>query len=155
VPIKHGTYRYAENAEVMLVTYAFDDSPVSVWDLTTGAKMPDDLEYGLCYTDDLITAHNAMFDRTILNCSRNLRVKIALERWRCTMVRAMAHSLPGARQAVHRSQGRPRQSEAEGGKELIHLFCKPRPKNAKIKRATRFTHPQEWQRFLDYAAQRH
>lgn len=151
-PINHGTYRYAADAEVMIVTYAFDDGPVNLWDVTTGTKMPGDLEYALLDTDDLITAHNVMFDRTILNYSRNLRVKIALARWRCTMVRALAHSLPGKLdllcEILNVSQDK---AKLKTGKELINLFCKPRPKNAKIRRANRFTHPDEWARFKDYA----
>ncbi len=31
------------------------------------------------------------------------------------------------------------------------LFCKPRPKNSKLRRATSKTHPVEWQRFVAYA----
>ncbi|EDW3313484.1 DNA polymerase, partial [Salmonella enterica] len=37
------------------------------------------------------------------------------------------------------------------GKALIQLFCKERPKNSKIRRATSKTHPEEWRRFVSYA----
>ncbi|HBC1013377.1 TPA: hypothetical protein IGZ65_005148, partial [Escherichia coli] len=37
------------------------------------------------------------------------------------------------------------------GKKLIQLFCKPRPKNSKLRRATSKTHPEEWRRFVAYA----
>jgi DNA polymerase len=152
VPIKWGTYRYAENCEVMIVTYAFDDGPVRTWDVTAGGKMPGDLEYALLDTDDLVTAHNAMFDRTVLNLSKNLRVPISLERWRCNMVRALAHSLPGGLdklcEILNVEQDK---AKLKTGRNLIHLFCKPQPKNAKIRRATRETHPEKWQEFLDYA----
>jgi DNA polymerase len=37
------------------------------------------------------------------------------------------------------------------GKALIQLFCKPRPKNSKLRRATSKTHPEEWRRFVAYA----
>ena len=43
VPISHGVHAYAECAEIMLWAYAFDDGPVKVWDLTTGAPMPAEL----------------------------------------------------------------------------------------------------------------
>jgi DNA polymerase len=36
VPIKHGTHRYAEEAEVMLWSYALEDFQIKVWDLTDG-----------------------------------------------------------------------------------------------------------------------
>ena len=32
VPITHGTHRYAEEAEVLLVALAVDDLPTGVWD---------------------------------------------------------------------------------------------------------------------------
>jgi DNA polymerase len=154
-PINHGTWRYLENAEVMVVTYAFDDGPVQVWDATVSPLWPGDLEYALFDDDDLITAHNAAFDRTLFNMAGLLRgfgKEIALERWRCTMARALAHSLPGSLdklcEILKVDQD---QRKLKSGKELIHLFCKPRPKNAKIRRATRHTHPEEWARFLEYA----
>ncbi len=37
------------------------------------------------------------------------------------------------------------------GKALIQLFCKPRPKNSALRRATGKTHPEEWKRFIAYA----
>lgn len=153
VPIKHGTYKYAENCEVMLAAYAFDDGPINVWDVTAGSSVPGDLGYALWDTDELITAHNAMFDRTVLNRSKNVRfLSIALERWRCTMVRALAHSLPGKLESLGEILNIEQDKrKLKIGHDLLMLFCKPRPKNAKIKRATRFTHPVEWQRFLEYA----
>lgn len=68
------------------------------------------------------------------------------------MVQALAHSLPGALGALCEVLGVP-QDKAKGkeGKSLIQLFCKPRPKNSKLRRATSKTHPVEWQRFVAYA----
>lgn len=152
VPIKQGTYKYAENCEVMVVSYAFGTEPWKVWDVTAGKPMPGDLEYVLKDTDEPVVAHNAMFDRTVLNRSKNLRVPIALTRWRCTMVRALAHSLPGALAALCEILNvQEDKQKLKIGRELLMLFCKPRPKTSKIERATRFTHPVEWARFLEYA----
>lgn len=151
-PIKWGTRRYAEDAEVMLFPYALDDEPEQLWDLTRDPKMPGDLEYALCDTDEPITAHNAYFDRTILTVSKNLRVTIALERWRCTMARALAHSLPGGLDKLGTLLKIDQdQQKLKTGKALMRLFCQPRPKNSKIARATRHTHPAEWAQFCDYA----
>lgn len=152
VPIKHGTYKYAENSEVMIFAYAIDDGPAQVWDLTTGAPMPDDLACAIYDLEAEFTFHNSMFDRSVLRLSRNLRLEIPIPRWRDTMVRAMAHSLPGALdklcEIMNVDQDERKQQE---GKQLIHLFCKPRPKNSNLQRATRETHPAEWARFVDYA----
>lgn len=36
------------------------------------------------------------------------------------------------------------------GKRLVQLFCQPTPKNWRIRRATRQTHPEDWARFTEY-----
>ena len=51
-PLKNGTHVYAEKAEVMVVTYAVDDSPVGTWDRTAGEPMPDDLDFAIDEADE-------------------------------------------------------------------------------------------------------
>lgn len=141
VPIKHGTYAYAEGAEVLLLAWAIDDAPASVWDCTAGDRMPARLRMALDDEAVTITAHNAQFDRVLLACIGDAsaqRAAAAVERWRCTMARSLCHGLPGALQGKH-----------DGGKTLIHLFCKPRADGG---RNTSDTHPAEWARFVAYAA---
>lgn len=151
-PIKDGTYRYAENSEVMLFSYAIGNDPVQCWDLTRDTRMPDDLRWMIEQEDDEVYFQNSMFDRTVLNRSRNLRLPIAPHRWRDTMVQALAHSLPGGLDRLCEIlEIEQDQRKLKTGKQLIHLFCKPRPKNATCRRATRFTNPNEWQQFIDYA----
>ena len=41
-------------------------------------------------------------------------------------------------------------AKLKDGRSLIQLFCKPRPKNMKLRRATRETHPEQWARFIEY-----
>ena len=70
------------------------------------------------------------------------------------MVQALAHSLPGSLDKLCAVLGVPLDlAKDKAGKALIQLFCKPRPKNSNTPglRATKDTHPVEWQRFLDYA----
>ena len=150
IPIKHGVHRYAERAEILLFAYAFDDAPVSLWDVTRD-EMPTDLADTLRDPTTLITAHNSAFDRTILrHCLPDLCPPI--ERWRDTMVMALAHSLPAALGQLCEVLRIPTdQAKDKAGKRLIQLFCQPRPKNVKIRRATAETHPIEWSRFCDYA----
>lgn len=153
-PIQHGTYAYAETAEVTIATYAFDDEdPVYAWDATTYSLMPDDLSEAFADPDCEVVAHNAPFDRTVLR-QGNLKIDIPIERWRCTMAQALAHSLPGKLESLGAILGvhEDKRKLAEG-KSLVQLFCKPRPKNSKLRRATRATHPAEWLRFLEYAKQ--
>lgn len=149
VPIKHGVYRYAEACEIMLFAYAFDDGPVRMWDCTTEPDMPRDLAEAIEDDSVIVVFQNSMFDRAVLNAHG---IRIALHRWRDTMVQAYAHSLQGALDKLGTILGVPQdKKKMTEGKALIQLFCKPRPKNQTIRRATRETHPREWATFIDYA----
>ena len=150
VDIRAGTHAYAESAEIMLFAYAVDNDPVQVWDLTDGSPMPADLHEALFLADE-VWAHNSHFDRTVM---RHVMPTLCppIERWRDTMVQALAHSLPGALGALCEVMGLPAdQQKDKRGKALIQLFCKPLPKNRKLRRATRETHPAEWAQFVSYA----
>lgn len=149
VPITHGTHRYAEEAEVLLVAVASDDSKVDVWDC---AQVPFDWRERLqSYIDhaDTIVIHNSHFDRTVL---RHCGVDVPVEKIRDTMVQALAHSLPGSLGALCDVLGVPTdKAKDKAGKKLIHLFTKPRPKNMKLRRADSVSHPTEWNEFIEYA----
>ncbi|HDY9182069.1 DNA polymerase [Klebsiella pneumoniae] len=151
IPINNGTHAYAEGVEVMLFAWAIGDEPVSVWDLTAGKPIPSRLRKAIADPDTLLYFHNSHFDRQVL---RHAMPELAppVERWRDTMVQALAHSLPGALGALCEVLGVPQdKAKDKEGKSLIQLFCKPRPKNSKLRRATSKTHPVEWQRFVAYA----
>lgn len=153
-PINHGTHRYAETAEIMIATLAVDDGPVKTIDYTGPDKawiaaQHQDL-LALIEEADEIVIHNSGFDRTVVRHAWG--VEIEPERIVDTMVQALAHSLPGSLDKLCVALNVPTdQAKDKAGKQLIQLLCKPRPKNSKIRRATRETHPVEWQRFLDYA----
>lgn len=149
VPIECGTYRYTSACELMIASYAIDDQPVQVWDRTRDAKMPGDLEYALHDPDELITAHSSMFDRNVVKYA--LGIDIPIPRWRDTMVKALAHGLPGGLDKLCGIFKVPQEQRKRSGKQLINLFCKPRPPNMKLRRATRATHPLEWADFIAYA----
>lgn len=155
-----GTYRYAETAEVMLLTYAIDDGPVHCVDFTdeVGAALglvPGEFQMlqAVQGGGHNIIAHNAMFDRTVLRLG-NLKLDVPIEQWRCTMVQALQHALPGSLDELGKVLGLPEdQRKLAEGKKLIQRFCKPTPKNHKVRRYTRETHPDEWERFKQYAMQ--
>ncbi len=150
VPIKHGTHVYAAQAEILLFAYALDDGPVNVWDLTRKDPMPSDLEQAWHDPTVEVVFHNSAFDRTVIKATGLYTPPI--ERWRDTMVKAYAHSLPGSLADLCDVLKVPADKVKDTrGKQLIQLFCKPRPKNHKLRRATRDTHPQEWDLFIDYA----
>lgn len=144
-PITHGTHRYAADAEILLVTFALDDGPVKVLEAPN-----DELMSLLSDTRVSITAHNSMFDRTVLSYAWQFSTRV--ERWRDTMVQALAHSLPGALGALCEIYGLPVDlAKDKEGRQLVHLFCKPRPVNHNLRRATKDTHPEEWAKFVEYA----
>lgn len=152
VPITNGTHAYAEQVEIMIFAWALDDGPVNVWDVTTGIKAPAPLRAALRDPDVLVCAHNSHFDRTVL---RHALPELCppLPRWRDTMVKAMAHSLPGALGTLCDILKIPTdQAKDKAGRQYIQLFCKPRPATSKVRRATRETHPEEWVKFVEYAA---
>ena len=171
-PIGWGTYRYASSCEPMIVTYALDDGSIECWDRTLHPHVPEHLLYLIYDTDELLTAHNAMFDRNVLRYG--LKINTPIERWRCTMVRAFAHALPGGLDILCGILEIEQElRKLKSGKQMINLFCKPQkfrhsvpksfgtPKERKAAiaaaeaawtgRATRLTHPVDWAEFKAYA----
>lgn len=148
-PIKHGTYKYIDDAEIMLIAFAVDDGPVEVWDFGEKQYAPSTLLLPLENPDVEIVAHNSVFDRNVTTTL--LRVPTPVERWRCTMTRALMHSLPGSLGLLSEIFNLGDDAKLDDGKKLVQLFCKPMPKNSKLRRATKETHPDEWARFVEYA----
>ncbi|WP_173911072.1 DNA polymerase [Acinetobacter sp. Marseille-Q1618] len=149
-PIKNGTHAYAENAEVMIFAWALNDGEVHVEDLTQNDPSGELCTY-LTNPNITFIAHNSGFDRTVLRHAMP-ELDLKIERWQDTMVQALSHSLPGGLDVlcdIFKIDSDKAKDKA--GKQLIHLFCKPRPTNQKIRRATCETHPVEWSRFVDYA----
>lgn len=151
----HGTHRYAEHpsTEILMAQWAIDDGEPVVVDCTTpeGFDSLYDLDLFNYLTDPSITvvAHNSMFDRTLLRHVWKLDVPVS--RWQDTMIKAMAHGLPGSLDKIGQIVGLEEdQAKDKRGRELIQLFCKPRPKNSTLRRATRETHPDQWAEFCSY-----
>lgn len=158
---KQGSYAYAEHptTEIMLTTYAFDDGPVYCYDATDGSPMPRDLRRALRlfakgYTGDdgprMVGANYLMFDRLLLReCwGYDITPRNIID----TMVLAFRHALPGSLAAQCEVLGVSEDlAKDKAGKALIQRFCKPTPKNYKVRRYDRATHPQEWRQFVAYA----
>lgn len=149
VGIDVGVHRYAETVEITLFAYAIDDAPTQCWDLTTGEPMPADLQAAFADPSIKLMAHNAAFDRTVLEaCGYHSDVG----RWRCSMVMAYSHSLPGGLEKLGALFGLGEdQKKIADGRRLVLKFCKPAPKNMKVRRRTRETDPEDWAKFVDYA----
>ncbi len=154
VPIKNGTHAYAEQVEITVFAWALNDGPVHVEDVASN-PLSNELCKLLNDPNVKLIAHNSHFDRTVLRHAlpkMGLDIVLPIERWEDTMVQALSHSLPGSLDALCEifkiDQDK---AKDKAGKQLIQLFCKPRPANQKLRRATGETHPLEWARFLDYA----
>lgn len=157
-----GTHAYAEHptTEITIAQWAIDDREPVVADITERAPnryqalplVPVELRNLLLDPTVTIIAHNSAFDRTLLRYVWDIDVPI--KRWQDTMVCALAHGLPGS---LDKLSGILRLASDEAkdkrGRELIQLFCKPRPKGHTLRRATRETHPKEWAEFLEYSRQ--
>lgn len=159
VPISHGIHRYAEDeVHVMLFTWALDDGPVRLWDLTTGEPCPPDLEASLRDPDTRVWFQNGgKFDWVVLKAdpvTRWIDAAVPLARRRDTMVQAYSHSLPGKLETMCHALGVRDDEQKIDGKRFIRLFCMLPPKNVKDRsRRTRETHPAEWEKFKTYAKQ--
>jgi DNA polymerase len=143
VPIRSGTSRYAEGAEVLLSAFAVDDDPVEVVEGLPAVVT------SLARSADKVVIHNARFDRTIL---LHQGIDLDIRKVHCTQAQARSVGLPGALGTLCDILGVPvDKAKDKQGRSLIQLFCKPLPKNRKERRATKQTHPVEWARFVDYA----
>lgn len=149
-PLANGTHAYFEDpfAEIMIESWAIDDGEVQVTDLGIGLPSiwamhkPEDF--------DAIVMHQSDFDRTGLRLVHGLDIPVHLIH--DTAVQARSHGLPGGLDKLCAIFRVPEALAKHGdGKKLIQRFCKPQPKNFKIRRATRHTHPEEWAKFLSYA----
>jgi DNA polymerase len=150
-PITHGTHAYAADAEILLVACAWDDEPVQVLDYANNEASVTALMANLTLPDVTVVIHNSHFDRTVLRHAWG--IDIPAERIHDTMVQALSHGLPASLGMLCEVLGLPAdKAKDKDGKRLINLFCKPQGVNRKIARATRDTHPAEWERFKAYAA---
>ena len=151
-PIKNGTFKYSEHAEILMVAWAVDDAAPEIWDSKRQKQMPAALR-DILRGDDLISCHNAQFESAVFAADL-VGVTIDPKRWRCSMACAYAHGLPGSLESLGvvlgLSQDRKKSKE---GYDLIRLFCMPPPKNAKRGRATYETHPEQWEKFKIYCQQ--
>lgn len=134
-----GVHVYAPKCEIMLCSWAVDDSPVFVEETLT-------LDFSRVFkAADRIIAHNAEFDRTVLA----QRVSdIRFDRWYCTMAQARRHGLPGGLDKLCDILGVPQDlAKMKDSRELLMLFCKPRPDGTW---ANKTTHPEKWAQFVAY-----
>lgn len=168
--LSSGVYAYcqADDFDILLLAYAYDDGPVQILDLC-GDRGPTRLDVAtksqqrdpafLQIVQDLVdpeimkTAFNANFERTCL--TRYLGRMMPADQWSCTMVMAMTLGLPGNLAGVAEVMSLDQQ-KMEAGKALIQYFskpCKPTKKNNMRARNLPQHDPEKWDLFKAYCVQ--
>lgn len=154
---KVGAYAYAEHptTEIMICTYAIDEGRVQTWDATESPTMPRELRKALrqvCRKKaKIVMANGLLFDRLVIR--EKWGIDLPVGQIEDTMIMAFRHALPGSLDMQCQVLGVDAEhAKDKAGKALIKRFCKPTPKTYKIRRYTRETHPEEWAKFLRYAA---
>lgn len=147
--ISNGSYAYSEDCEVLLWSYAVDDAPARVWDLTDGSAMPAELNAALADRHTTWVWHNgANFDLVVLRSA--LGISLPIESLDDTMVMAFSHGLPGSLGDLCQVYEMPEdKAKDKDGRRLVAKFCKPAPRTGA--RRTRLTDPEDWDRFVNYA----
>ncbi len=145
-----GLYRYAENAEILLFAYAFNDEPVEIVDLAQGEKLPARVLEALNDPDELKTAYNAAFEMNVIEHA--LGIHCDPEHWECTMVAGYMLGLPGGLDLVGKILNIEEQKMSEG-KRLIKYFsvpCKPTKTNGGRTRNLPSHEMEKWNTFKEY-----
>lgn len=149
-----GSFRYAEDCEILLWGYAIDNEPARVWDCTNPRtkEMPEALAKALKEVqagERKIVWHNGMMFDTVVLAAHGY--PIPLEMIVDTMVIAYQHGLPGALGDLCDVLRMPTdKAKDKDGKRLVQLFCKPQPECYKVRRHDRYTKPEDWIKFVNY-----
>ena len=99
VKIELGLDQYLTGMQPLIYTYALNDEPVEVWDVTKSPNIPQKLEAALRNPNVTKVAHNLPFDHAITRVG--LGIDIPFEECFCTMSCAYAHSLHCPSRARH------------------------------------------------------
>lgn len=153
--IKSGVHRYveADDFEILIFAYAFDNDPVQEVDLLDFEELPPRVVAALTDPAIIKTAFNAAFERTAI--AKHFGIVCDASQWRCTAVHALTLGLPGSLDKVGKVLGLNAQKDALG-KSLITYFSKPcKPTKANGGRTRNLPHhdPVKWQKYKDYCRQ--
>lgn len=125
---KVGAHVYAEHpdTDLLLAAYAVNDAPAQLW--LPGQKPPEAVADAVAEGWE-VHAFNAAFERLMIREVGGPRHGWAvpkLEQYRCTMVEAMALSLPASLKNATRAVGMDDGGKEDDGRLLMLQMCKPR-----------------------------
>lgn len=147
-----GAYKYAEQADIILFGYSFDNGPVKVVDMFQ-STVPDEVMQALTDPNVLKLAFNAAFERAVI--SQCFYIELPPEQWECTLVRSAMAGLPLNLEDSAKALGLEQQKDT-AGKALIRFFCmpcKPTKTNGGRTRNLPEHAPEKWEAFKNYCAQ--
>ena len=144
-------FRYVEapDFEILLMSYAFGDDPVQVWDFTQDG-LPPWLAGALTDPNVIKVAHNCQFERACLH--KAFGVYSPPVQWMDTMHLAAMNGLPMTLEAAGAAL-QLEQQKLDTGKALIRYFCKPcAPTKANGGRTRNLPEhaPEKWALFKEY-----
>jgi DNA polymerase len=148
VDIKAGAYRYAVDADAIILAWAIGDGPVhkEVGQPLEWSAIPAELQDFYARVGEggaIFAAWNAGFDRAIWNYATFGFPMLDPYDIVDVMAQAAASGLPPDLEQAAKQSGSIHKDSVGG--ELIKLFCLPDSK------ATPKSHPVEWKRFVNYA----
>lgn len=167
---KCGVYKYAESPdfEILLFGVSVDGGEVTVYDLASGATVPEDIIQALADDSVIKWAYNASFERVCLSVwlRRNypqyfssysieedtVRNYLDPTSWRCSLVWGAYMGLPLSLDGIGKVLKLENQKMAEG-KALIRYFCvpcKPTKANGGRMRNLPEHDPVKWSTFIAY-----
>lgn len=167
---KCGVYKYAESPdfEILLFGVSVDGGEVTVYDLASGATVPEDIIQALADDSVIKWAYNASFERVCLSVwlRRNypqyfssysieedtVRNYLDPTSWRCSLVWSAYMGLPLSLDGIGKVLKLENQKMAEG-KALIRYFCVPcKPTKANGGRTRNLPEhdPVKWSTFIAY-----
>jgi DNA polymerase len=143
-------YTEANDFEILLFAYAFDDEEVQIIDLAQGEELANEIIEALTDPSIIKTAFNAQFERTCL--SKHLNIEMLPEQWRCSQVHSLTLGLPISLAGVAKCLKLETQKIDEG-KALIRYFsipCKPTKANGSRTRNLPHHDLIKWETFKQY-----
>lgn len=152
--IESGVYRYveAEDFEILLFAYAFDNEPVECVALADFEYLPQKVMDALTDPYIIKTAFNANFERTCI--AKYFSIECDPMQWECTMVRSISLGLPASLANVAKVLWSEEDKQKDRqGKALITYFSKPcKPTKANGNRLRNYpNHDRDkWKLFIDY-----
>jgi len=122
---KVGHYRYAQDpsTRMLLFGFAVDDDPIEVVDLYHGERLQTEILRMLLDPSVVKWAHNAAFERVMLQ--EVMGIPCPPEQWRCTATWARSLALPAGLGQVAALVGADVQKQDQG-KSLVIKLCTPK-----------------------------